>query len=220
MDLEAGAIAQIALQLGMHTARFLSGSLHCPGVGAAVAFGLYGCICWSIPICCGQARSARVDLAGYHRQRWNAARCRHLWALFARLFRTICTGGERGGIELVVQRWRLCRAAAARPGSTPPLPAARRFSTRPCCCFLCSRPRTHHTLQPPARTQAGSGAQLARTFTHASHQGPVRCVDAAGPYVVSGGQDDQLHLYDIKVPSGWVAGRGRGGRSRVPCPAV
>lgn len=30
-------------------------------------------------------------------------------------------------------------------------------------------------------------------------QGPVRCLDAAGPYVVSGGQDDQLHVYDIKV---------------------
>jgi hypothetical protein len=30
-------------------------------------------------------------------------------------------------------------------------------------------------------------------------QGPVRCLDAAGPWVVSGGQDDQLHIYDVKV---------------------
>lgn len=30
-------------------------------------------------------------------------------------------------------------------------------------------------------------------------QGPVRCLDAAGPWVVSGGQDDQLHIYDAKV---------------------
>lgn len=30
-------------------------------------------------------------------------------------------------------------------------------------------------------------------------QGPVRCLDAAGPWLVSGGQDDQLHIYDVKV---------------------
>lgn len=32
-------------------------------------------------------------------------------------------------------------------------------------------------------------------------QGPVRCLDAAGPWLVSGGQDDQLHIYDVKVRS-------------------
>jgi hypothetical protein len=32
-------------------------------------------------------------------------------------------------------------------------------------------------------------------------QGPVRCLDAAGLWVVSGGQDDQLHIYDVKVRS-------------------
>ncbi|WIA38971.1 hypothetical protein OEZ86_005123 [Tetradesmus obliquus] len=48
----------------------------------------------------------------------------------------------------------------------------------------------------PAELQ--EGCQLQRSFTHAAHQGPVRCLDAAGPWVVSGGQDDQLHIYDAK----------------------
>jgi hypothetical protein len=30
-------------------------------------------------------------------------------------------------------------------------------------------------------------------------QGPVRCVAAGGPWVISGGQDDQLHIYDVQV---------------------
>jgi hypothetical protein len=41
--------------------------------------------------------------------------------------------------------------------------------------------------------------ELRRAFTHAAHQGPVRCVAAGGPWCVSGGQDDQLHIYDLKV---------------------
>jgi hypothetical protein len=27
----------------------------------------------------------------------------------------------------------------------------------------------------------------------------VRCLDAAGAFLVSGGNDDQLHIYDVKV---------------------
>eukprot|EP00775_Hariotina_reticulata_P009400 gene9400-9564_t len=39
---------------------------------------------------------------------------------------------------------------------------------------------------------------LKRSFTYAAHQGPVRCVAAGGSWVVSGGQDDQLHIYDAQ----------------------
>lgn len=54
-------------------------------------------------------------------------------------------------------------------------------------------------------TRQGVNVELVRSFTHASHQGPVRCVDAAGAFVVSGGQDDQLHLYDVKVGGSCLA---------------
>lgn len=39
-------------------------------------------------------------------------------------------------------------------------------------------------------------------FLPNNHQGPVRCLDAGGPWLVSGGQDDQLHIYDGKVGVG------------------
>jgi hypothetical protein len=65
---------------------------------------------------------------------------------------------------------------------------------------------SHHlTQQASAASPNGSDSssgpcvQLARSFTHAAHQGPVRCLDAGGPWLVSGGQDDQLHIYDAKV---------------------
>lgn len=67
--------------------------------------------------------------------------------------------------------------------------------------------RPHVTPQgsaaAPSNDNSGSSStacvQLARSFTHAAHQGPVRCLDAGGPWLVSGGQDDQLHIYDVKV---------------------
>ena len=30
-------------------------------------------------------------------------------------------------------------------------------------------------------------------------QGPIKCIAAAAPYLVSGGADDLIHLYDIQV---------------------
>jgi protein MAK11 len=40
---------------------------------------------------------------------------------------------------------------------------------------------------------------LQRSFTHAAHKGVVKCVAAAGQYAASGGADDTIHLYDLKV---------------------
>jgi WD40 repeat protein len=53
-------------------------------------------------------------------------------------------------------------------------------------------------MQTHQHTRKQAGGALKRAFTHASHQGAVRAVAAAGPYVVSGGSDDQLHLYDVQ----------------------
>lgn len=65
---------------------------------------------------------------------------------------------------------------------------------------------THVTLQGSAAAPSNNSSNststpcvLGRSFTHAAHQGPVRCLDAGGPWLVSGGQDDQLHIYDVKV---------------------
>ena len=39
-------------------------------------------------------------------------------------------------------------------------------------------------------------------------QGPIKGVALAGPYLASGGSDDLVHIYDIKV------GGGQGGREK------
>lgn len=80
------------------------------------------------------------------------------------------------------------------------------------CHQLCLHTHMLRVLLPPHVTPQGSAAArintsssssppcvLGRSFTHAAHQGPVRCLDAGGPWLVSGGQDDQLHIYDGKV---------------------
>lgn len=78
--------------------------------------------------------------------------------------------------------------------------------------------KTHiHTRLTKQNTNTQSGAgDLCRAFTHASHQGPVRAVDAAGGFVVSGGNDDQLHVYDVKKGRdlGFLVNPGEGA---VPC---
>lgn len=40
--------------------------------------------------------------------------------------------------------------------------------------------------------------ELKREFTHAAHKGVVKSLDAAGPFLASGGADDLIHLYDLK----------------------
>lgn len=42
---------------------------------------------------------------------------------------------------------------------------------------------------------------LAKRFAYPGHQGAVKCLTAGGTYVVSGGADDQLHIYDTEVIS-------------------
>jgi hypothetical protein len=39
------------------------------------------------------------------------------------------------------------------------------------------------------------------TYYAASLQNTVKCIDACGKYLVSGGADDTIHLYDVKVGS-------------------
>ena len=40
---------------------------------------------------------------------------------------------------------------------------------------------------------------LAKRFAYPGHQGAVKCLTTGGTFVVSGGADDQLHIYDTQV---------------------
>lgn len=40
---------------------------------------------------------------------------------------------------------------------------------------------------------------LTKSFAYPGHQGAVKCITAGGKFVVSGGADDQLHIYDVQV---------------------
>ena len=40
---------------------------------------------------------------------------------------------------------------------------------------------------------------LTKSFAYPCHQGAVKCIAAGGGYVVSGGADDQLHIYEVQV---------------------
>eukprot|EP00803_Ostreobium_quekettii_P002336 evm.model.scf_2735.1 EVM.evm.TU.scf_2735.1 scf_2735:861-9416(-) len=55
-------------------------------------------------------------------------------------------------------------------------------------------------------------ADLKKAFTYAAHQGPVKCVSAAGPYIASGGSDDLIHLYSTVTGAdlGFLVNPGQG----------
>jgi hypothetical protein len=40
---------------------------------------------------------------------------------------------------------------------------------------------------------------MQRTFTHAAHKNGIKSLAAAGQYLASGGADDLIHIYDMKV---------------------
>lgn len=40
---------------------------------------------------------------------------------------------------------------------------------------------------------------LTKSFAYPGHQGAVKCITAGGKFVVSGGADDQLHIYDVQA---------------------
>lgn len=63
---------------------------------------------------------------------------------------------------------------------------------------------------------AEGGSALEKTFTYAAHKNAVKCVAAAGGYLVSGGGDDTIHLYDTKRHKdlGFLMNPGDGA---VPC---
>jgi len=60
--------------------------------------------------------------------------------------------------------------------------------------------------QPALSTPPARADPLVRAWSAAAHQGPVKCIAAAGKWVVTGGGDDQLHLFEV--------GRAKGGRAR------
>ncbi|EFJ41269.1 hypothetical protein VOLCADRAFT_119771, partial [Volvox carteri f. nagariensis] len=41
--------------------------------------------------------------------------------------------------------------------------------------------------------------EIVKRYTFAAHKSAVKCLEAAGPYVASGGADDLIHLYDMKA---------------------
>lgn len=43
----------------------------------------------------------------------------------------------------------------------------------------------------------GDEVALDKAFSYPAHQNVVKCLTAAGRYMVSGGADDQMHLYDL-----------------------
>ena len=50
----------------------------------------------------------------------------------------------------------------------------------------------------PASFRNKDGFELKSTFTYPAHKGVVKSLACAGPFVVSGGADDLIHLYDLK----------------------
>mmetsp|Transcript_25430 Transcript_25430/g.69083 ORF Transcript_25430/g.69083 Transcript_25430/m.69083 type:complete len:423 (-) Transcript_25430:930-2198(-) len=62
----------------------------------------------------------------------------------------------------------------------------------------------------------GTPASLSRCFMYAAHQNAVKCVASKGPFLASGGGDDQIHLYDLKHDKdlGFLINPGDG---PVPC---
>ncbi|DBB08381.1 TPA: hypothetical protein ACH3X3_008540 [Trebouxia sp. C0006] len=58
---------------------------------------------------------------------------------------------------------------------------------------------------------------LAKRFAYPGHQGAVKCLTAGGTFVVSGGADDQLHIYDTQSQKdlGFLMNPGEGAISAV-----
>ncbi|KAL3162923.1 hypothetical protein ABBQ32_009365 [Trebouxia sp. C0010 RCD-2024] len=58
---------------------------------------------------------------------------------------------------------------------------------------------------------------LQKSFSYPGHQGAVKCIASGGTFIVSGGADDQLHIYDIQSQKdlGFVLNPGEGPISAV-----
>ena len=41
--------------------------------------------------------------------------------------------------------------------------------------------------------------EISKKFAYPGHQGAVKCISTGGNFIVSGGADDQLHIYEIQV---------------------
>ncbi|KAL6765140.1 WD40-repeat-containing domain protein [Haematococcus lacustris] len=69
---------------------------------------------------------------------------------------------------------------------------------------------------PDTNGSVGAPAALPKHFTFAAHQNGVKCVASGGHFLASGGNDDQIHLYDMKHDQdlGFLMNPGEGA---VPC---
>lgn len=58
---------------------------------------------------------------------------------------------------------------------------------------------------------------LTKSFSYPGHQGAVKCIAAGGTFIVSGGADDQLHIYDTEATKdlGFLMNPGEGAISAV-----
>ena len=70
-----------------------------------------------------------------------------------------------------------------------------------------ARQSNSRRLTTRCRLQAGeedgaSALTLHRSFTHAAHKGVVKCATAVGQFAATGGADDLIHLYDLRVRHG------------------
>ena len=66
----------------------------------------------------------------------------------------------------------------------------------------CSLPSSRH--RPPLSTFSSlppspQPSTLTRSFYVPVHKGPVKCVAAATPFAATGGTDDCIHLFDVRV---------------------
>jgi WD40 repeat protein len=57
-----------------------------------------------------------------------------------------------------------------------------------------------------------TSSQLDRSFTYAAHKAAVKCLASAGPFLASGGVDDLIHIYDMRLGKdlGYLMNPGQG----------
>jgi hypothetical protein len=98
-----------------------------------------------------------------------------------------------------------CTAAAPAFMATASATAACRQCRR-CLLLVASAWQQLSRPEPPQlrvthRLQAEDGAApgLQRSLTHAAHKGAVKCAAAVGQFAATGGADDLIHLYDLRV---------------------
>jgi len=78
-----------------------------------------------------------------------------------------------------------------------------------------------HSLNLAALTSLPLSPQpssLTRSFYVPVHKGPVKCVAAATPFAATGGTDDCIHLFDVRVRGREKREKREGGGLERGCP--